>query len=74
MNRPIAVLKSLQQMRSPRLSKQDSAAVYPKVRAKLQELRELKVPEDFLNLIDEGVQVTLEMRPGDGVASGAQLC
>jgi hypothetical protein len=43
----------------------DAEVEYPAITAKLQELRELKLDEGLLDLIDDCAQVLLHMKPGN---------
>ena len=74
LHNPIPILDEIHLILSP-LSFQpaDSSVVYPQVSAKLIELRELKVDEDLLDLIDDSTQVMLGMKPGDSAATMAHV-
>ena len=74
MSNPIPILDEIQLILSP-LSFQpaEASAVDPRVTAKLTELRDLKVDEDLLDLIDDSTQVMLGMKPGDSAAAIAHV-
>jgi hypothetical protein len=53
----------------------DASVEYPKIAAKLEELRHLKVDESILELVDDSTQVILKMKPGNvGTAIAYCLC
>jgi hypothetical protein len=71
---PISIFDSIQLMLSPLcFEPADASVVYPQITAKLKELRELKVDEDLLDLIDDSTQVMLGMKPGDSAAAMAHV-
>jgi hypothetical protein len=54
MSNPIPILDDIQLILSPlAFESADASVVYPRITAKLQELRDLKVEEAFLDLIDD---------------------
>ena len=53
----------------------DAAVEYTKITAKLAELRDLKVDEDILALVDDSTRVLLKMKPGNiGTTIAYVLC
>lgn len=74
MNNPLPVFEELQKILGPLpFSKHESGEVFPKVQAKIQELRDWGVSEQLLDLIDESTQIMLRMKPGDECAAIAYV-
>lgn len=74
MNNPIPVFEELQTILSPlAFSEHDSAVVYPKIQAKIQELRDWGIDEGLLCVIDDSAQVMLRMKSGDECAAAAHV-
>ncbi len=74
MSNPVPILDDIQLILGPlAFEAADPAVVYPEVAEKLQQLRELKVEEAFLDLIDDSTQVLLLMKPGDQSAAVAHV-
>ncbi len=74
LNNPIPIFDALQELLGPLVfSEHDPSVVYPKIKAKLQELRQWGVEEQLTDLIDDSAKVMLRMKDGDACAAAAQV-